>query len=66
MLFWNWLQAAFVAKDLTLSNNADNISQLQIDPKLLATFTLDQSSTFYNNLLTKTTMHLAPPSPMES
>lgn len=50
ILFRNWLRAAFVAEDLTIINNADSTSQLQIDPELPATFTLEQSSTFYTDL----------------
>jgi hypothetical protein len=47
-LFQNWLQAAFVAKDL--NNNADSTSQLQIEPELPATFTAEQLATFYTDL----------------
>jgi hypothetical protein len=47
-LFRNWLRAAFVAKDL--DNNADSTSQLQIDPEFPATFTAEQSATFYTDL----------------
>ena len=50
VLFRNWLRAAFVAMDLTITNNADSTSQLQIEPQLPATFTLEQSSTFYTDL----------------
>jgi hypothetical protein len=42
------LEAVFVAKDL--GNNADSRSQLQIEPKLPATFTAEQSATFYTDL----------------
>jgi hypothetical protein len=44
----NWLQAAFVAKDL--GNNADSTSQLQIEPELPEYFSVEQSSTFYTDL----------------
>jgi hypothetical protein len=47
-LFRNWLRAAFVAQDLY--NNADSTSQLQIGPDFSATFTAEQSATFYTNL----------------
>jgi hypothetical protein len=47
-LFRNCLQAAFVAKDL--DNNADSTSQLQIEPEFPATFTAEQSETFYTDL----------------
>jgi hypothetical protein len=47
-LFWNWLRAAFVAKDL--DNNADSTSQLQIEPEFPATFTAEQLATFYTDL----------------
>jgi hypothetical protein len=44
----NWLQAAFVAKDL--DNNADSTSQLQIEPELPEYFSVEQSSAFYTDL----------------
>jgi len=44
----NWLRAALVAKDL--DNNADSTSQLQIEPELPATFSAEQSPTFYTDL----------------
>jgi hypothetical protein len=47
-LFRNWLRAAFVAQDL--DNNADSTSQLQIEPDFPATFTAEQSATFYIDL----------------
>jgi hypothetical protein len=47
-LFRNWLQAAFVAKDL--DKNADSISQLEIEPEFPATFTAEQSAAFYTDL----------------
>jgi hypothetical protein len=47
-LFRNWLRAAFVAKDL--DNNADSTTQLQIEPEFPATFTAEQSATFFTGL----------------
>jgi hypothetical protein len=47
-LFRKWLRAAFVAQDL--DNNADSTSQLQIEPDFPATFTAEQSATFYTHL----------------
>jgi hypothetical protein len=47
-IFRNWLRAAFVAKDL--NNNADSTSRLQIEPEFPATFTAEQSATFYTDL----------------
>jgi hypothetical protein len=47
-LFRNWLRAAFVAKDL--DNNADSTNQLQIELEFPATFTAEQSATFYTDL----------------
>jgi hypothetical protein len=47
-LFHNWLRAAFVAQ--YLDNNADSTSQLQTEPDFPATFTAEQSATFYTDL----------------
>jgi hypothetical protein len=49
-LFRGWLRAAFCLKDKDLYSNADSTSQLQIEPELPATFTLEQSETFYTDL----------------
>ena len=43
-----WLRAAFVAKDTT--NNADSMSQLQTAADMPATFTQEQSDTFYTDI----------------
>jgi hypothetical protein len=47
-IFRNWLRAASVAQDL--DNNANSTSQLQIEPEFPATFTAEQSATFYTDL----------------
>jgi hypothetical protein len=47
-LFRNWLRSAFDTKDL--DNNANSTSQFQIELKFLATFTAEQSATFYTDL----------------
>ena len=44
----NWLRAAFVAHGT--DNNTDSKSQLQIEPDMPATFTNEQSATFYTDL----------------
>jgi hypothetical protein len=43
-----WLRAALVAQGTT--ENADSVSQLQIEPDMPATFSLEQSETFYTDI----------------
>jgi hypothetical protein len=49
---YNWLRAAAMVRDLTLTNNADSTSQMQLEPEQPRDFTLAHSEDIYADLKT--------------